>query len=122
VRRLLLAAFLMSSCALAPGSAPTASPTTAPATAPAGISREDAIRMASGHLAAGDPVLVSATQGQSAQWGPLDHPNVAAWILRFTGNFPMECPAPAANCPDLHSAVIVLDAQTGEFISGTYTE
>ena len=48
--------------------------------------------------------------------------NVAAWILRFTGNFPMECPAPAANCPDLHSAVIVLDAQTGEFISGTYTE
>ena len=38
----------------------------------------------------------------------------------FTGNFPMECPAPTANCPDLHNAVIVLDGQTGEFISGTY--
>lgn len=85
-----------------------------------GISRDDAIRIATQHVSASDPVLISATTGQSAPWGPADHPNVSAWIVRFTGNFPMPCPAPTANCPDLHTAVIVLDARNGEFISGTY--
>ena len=121
----LATAVLPGTCAPGGGAPPTYAPTSAPVSpTPTGIPRDDAIRIATAN-GGGNGTLVSAEVGQSGPWGPLDHPDVVAWIVTFHGNYPMECPAPATgtvDCPDLHTAVVVLDYFTGEFISGTYTE
>ena len=83
-----------------------------------GIGRDEAIRLAQRHVGP-DAELVSATAGSSAGLGPEDEPPRPAWIVSFTGNFPMECPAPGP-CPDVHNATVVIDAFDGDFISASY--
>ena len=88
-----------------------------PSPAASGISREQAIEIATQHV--GSPsVLVSADFETAQQAG-----GNGRWIVRFTGNYGVPCPAVATGevtCPDMHNAVIEIDALTGEFISGTY--
>ena len=97
---------------IACGSAPSAT----------GLSRDDAIRIARANVVQGAE-LVSADIVSSAPWEPAGQPAVPAWVIHFRGNFDWGCPATesgAASCPDLHSAIVVLDLYTGAFISTTY--
>jgi hypothetical protein len=90
-----------------------------------GISQGEAIRLAQQH-AGPTAVLVSAEVGSSGPWMPSET-NRPAWIVRFTGNWPMECPAvppglPQPQCADFNSATIVLGFDTGAFITAEYTQ
>jgi len=88
---------------------------------PPGIDRAEAIRLAQQH-AGPTAVFVSATPGTSAGWGPENEAPVPAWIVTFSGDFPMECPQgePPVECPAVHTAVVVIDASNGRFISATF--
>lgn len=122
---MLAMATLPGTCGQGGGAPQTDAPTSAPVSpTPVGLHRDDAIRIARAN-GGGSGTLVSAELGQSGPWGPLDHPDVLAWIVTFHGTYDAPCPAPAegtANCADLHTSVVVVDYFTGEFISGTYTQ
>lgn len=84
-----------------------------------GISRDDAIRRALAHVAPGAQVVsAEALAYRGQERNPI--PPRVAWIVRLVGNFPTECLAPAAACPDIHNAEVVLDFYSGEFITASY--
>lgn len=84
-----------------------------------GISRDDAIRRALADVVPGAQVVsAEALTYRGEERNPI--PPHMAWIVRLVGRFPTECPAPAAACPDLQNAEVVLDFFSGEFITASY--
>ena len=63
--------------------------------------------------------FVSATAGNRAGFVPADPELLTTWIVKFTGDFPMQGCAPGGTCrPRLsHHATVFLDLFTGEFIT-----
>ncbi len=88
-----------------------------------GNSADEAIRIAGQH-AGPTAVFVSIEQGMSGPWAPSE-PSRPVRVVRFSGDWPMECPAPAPGfprpeCPNLHHLAVVLDLATGDFIAADY--
>lgn len=101
--------------------APLAGALLATACITAGISRDEAIRRALAQVPAAAQVVSAEARevmGSSVELNPGEPRK--AWIVRLVGNFPLECPAPVAVCPDVHNAEVVLDFYTGEFITASY--
>lgn len=96
-----------------------------------GISREEAIRVARREAPGQVSAVVSASYGPLGRFiGPGTLPGEprerVVWAIVFRGTFPpVSCgPAPPpgqmAHCPpDAHTALVVLDYETGEFILGS---
>jgi hypothetical protein len=90
---------------------------------PSGISREEAITLA---LAEGGPqaTVISVAYGSAAQFKSTvpasTDPNELVWAVRIAGQFSGSCvvmPGGQSRCPaDAGSAMVVLDASTGELV------
>jgi hypothetical protein len=80
------------------------------------ISHDQAIAIASRNVG-------SEVQLVSVDFSGFDTGRGGQWIVRFTGDFGVPCPAPATGtleCPHMHNVEMAVDAQTGDVLNTTY--